>query len=139
MTVFDVLDREHKRLLAVLRRLEDASVGEPAQRRSLLREVRDRVRTMTHAERDLLYPLLLEHREARDETVLSLQEDDDIEDQLEALGTLAPDDHVFQRELEVLSGVLRQHIARQRNELLPLAQRVISKAQAQQLGQELGA
>lgn len=137
MNLFDAIKAQEKRILRLLRRLEDGSAERPSERRSTLDELGDRWRSLVRIERESLHPLLRDGEEGRRLVESWQQDQDEIEAALEELESIDPEAVSFQTIAEHLSSLVRVYVREERRDALRRASEEIEGELAQRLGHEL--
>lgn len=132
-TIHDVLKAENRKLLDALKRLEDATAGEPEERRQHLDDVRHRVLRLEELEEGLLYPLLDTDSRSRRMVAEARRRQRAVGEALERLAEVAADESEFQPRAEALHGAVRHRVEHEEDELLVAAELVLSDTQAREI------
>jgi hypothetical protein len=140
MNIFEVLRREDVRLLKILRKLEDTTSAQAAQRELLLHQVRLHVFTLNVVLREHFYPTVVLSLSGEDQqlpgTVEKMRgEDEELERLLEQLGETDPQEKLHGTLLERLFGQVKLLAKRKEGELYEPAMRLMHQDQADTLGE----
>jgi hypothetical protein len=136
MDAVTLLKREDAKLLKILRKLEDTTAGDPAERELLVNQARIQIRAGQQAEEDILLPELRFHGkpEAAERTA---QEGREILGTLNELRNQPPDRSEYQYIIERLHGQVLQHVQWKEHEVLPWLGRIITPEETETLGERL--
>lgn len=136
--IYDVIRDEHRKILALAERLEQAASQttklEPERRRQLSSDLRRRLDAQTRVERDLLAPRLRVHPETRTDADTSDRQNRELDERLASMEETSVADARFRRHVEIFTCQLRQHVERVQREIFPRARRVFSEEEARSIG-----
>ena len=136
--IYDVIRDEHRKILALAERLEQAAnqttKPKPERRRQLSSDLRRRLDVQIRVERDLLAPRLRVHPETRTDADTSDRQNRELDERLASMEEASVTDAKFRRHVEIFTCQLRQHVERVQRETFPRARRAFSEEEARSIG-----
>lgn len=136
MRIFEAVRAENKKILKLLRKLDDTASGVPDERRRLTAELKLQFESLAEATEEYLYPLFI-NEPTRYEAIVGRAQRRESEDLLHELERYHPSSKQFKRLAEVLSGQMRKQIEHEDRVLLPQAEKIISGEDAEAMGERL--
>jgi hypothetical protein len=140
MNIFELLRREDIRLLKILRKLEDTTSPQAAEREMLLHQVRIHVFPLNVVLREHIYPTIVLSLGNQDQSLLEIVErargeDEELEGLLDQLGEVSPQEKLFGTLLERLLGQGKLLAQWKERELYEPSMRLMEQDQADALGE----
>lgn len=136
-SLFEAINVQEKRILRLLRRLEDDTPAQRGHRRAMRQELGDRLRGLIRVERENLHPLLLDGDEPRHLIDEWRRDQAEIEAALLELESVDPEAVSFPAVVEYLATMVRRYVREDRRQRLRAAAQEIQGEQAQQIGRTL--
>jgi iron-sulfur cluster repair protein YtfE (RIC family) len=142
MDVFSVLHQDHENVSTIFKKFE-AFKGKPATSQTcerLFKELDTELSLHAQVEEDIVYPVFEEKQETRQIIEESIEEHKEIEGLLSDLREMPPDDESLEEwmsQLEELQEKVEHHVQEEEGQLFPKAQKIISKDEAEQLGEKV--
>lgn len=134
MDIYEVLRRDHARILALCDRVSETPESDPMARREAFAELKRLVEVHTEAEAQLFYPRFQDDEQYRTDALEALGEHDKIGLVLDELDQMPKDDEHWMPTFSSLAGVMRRHLVYEEQVLFVEAQRVIGEDEASPLG-----
>lgn len=130
----EILETEHRRFEALLKRGEETTERARSERSELLKRITEELNAHERMEEQVLYPALQSHPQARDIVLEGYQEHhvaDLIVDELHAVAT---DDEQWAAKFKVLKENIEHHIQEEEGEMFRAARGIFSRDELQELG-----
>lgn len=134
-----LLERDHRRLEALLEDGTKTTETATDERKALLRTIVQELTTHELIEEKILYPVLKSHAEARDIVLEGYQEHHVADIVLEELQQLPPSDERWGAKLKVLKENIEHHIEEEEGEMFKTARSVLSREQLEEIGAQMQA
>jgi hypothetical protein len=134
-----LLENDHRRLEALLRRGEETTNRGVAGRSRLLDTLTAELAVHEDLEEKLLYPALKAYAEAAESVLEGYQEHHVADVLLEELHALATDDERWAAKFKVLKENLEHHIEEEESQMFRIARSVLTREEREQLGQRMQA
>jgi iron-sulfur cluster repair protein YtfE (RIC family) len=138
MDAFKLLTQDHDELRRLLEELE-ASPRLTRARHRLFDTLREDLDLHTQAEKEVLYPALTASASPELQRLAraAVEEHRAVEDLLEELADLGPDDEDFEAKLALLRENVLDHIGEEEREMFVEARKELERDRLEQLGREL--
>jgi len=131
MDLYEVIRREHVKILKTFRKLEKTiASARPAERARLLHETKSRVLALNRMENTYFYPLVNDAAEGEAAAARSRTENEEIERLLTEMEQRPGEEKDSKPLIDRLTGAIEQHIEYEEEELFPLARKIIPEEQA---------
>ena len=138
MDATDLLIKDHENVQELFAQAEQA--GEDAQKKArLFEKIRDELQIHTRIEEEIFYPAVadLPVDRAKDDIERSLQDHEEVDDLLDDLEMLSPDDSDFDERLAELMDSVRRHIKLEQEEVFKVARTGLGEERLKELGHEM--
>jgi hemerythrin-like domain-containing protein len=138
MDATDLLIKDHENVQDLFAQAERA--GEDAQKKAMLfAKIRDELQIHTRIEEEIFYPAVadLPVDRAKDDIERSLQDHEEVDDLLDDLEMLSPDDSDFDERMAELMDAVRKHIKLEQEEVFKVARTGLGEEKLQELGREM--
>jgi iron-sulfur cluster repair protein YtfE (RIC family) len=144
MDIFSVLHQDHENVSTIFKKFEafKGKQGSAQTCEYLFKELDTELSLHAQVEEDIVYPVFEEKQETREIIEESLDEHKEIESLLSDLREMPPDDENLEEwmsQLEDLQERVEHHVQEEEGQLFPKAKKIISKAEAEQLGENVEA
>jgi hypothetical protein len=133
----DLLEREHRRLEALLAEGEKTTTRAVKKRADLLDTITGELGSHELIEEQILYPALKAHAEARDIVLEGYEEHHVADVVVEELHALKPSDERWGAKFKVLKENIEHHIEEEEGEMFKTARSVFSRARREELGEKM--
>lgn len=136
MTIFSLLIKDHRRLSAVLERIEKTTERAGKTRRALIAKARTEFEVHARAEESVLYEAV---RDAKPTHASILEADEEhalVRMLFDELKRVSFDDERWLAKFKVLKESIEHHIEEEEDELFPKARKVLSPAEQRSLGEK---
>lgn len=137
MTIFTALKMDHARIASLLERMVITSVRGTKRRRQLFAQLKWELTMHTQAEGMVLYSVLDSHPQARDIVARAREEHILIDDLLDELEATSAADQTWCPKLKTLKWNVKLHIAEEERQLFRAAHEILSRGQAEMLGEQM--
>lgn len=135
----DMLERDHRRLEALLKQAVETDPESLDDRRAALAQLGRELVVHEQIEEKVLYPVLKSHAEAKDIVLEGYQEHHVADVLLKELQELPPSDERWGAKLKVLQESLQHHIQEEEGEMFKTARSVLSPEQLEEVGARMAA
>jgi hemerythrin superfamily protein len=138
MDATELLMKDHENVQGLFAQFERAR--EDAQKKSMLFEkIRDELQMHTKVEEEIFYPAVeeLPIERAKDDIERSIQDHEEVDDLLDELQSLSPDDADFDEKMAELMDAVRSHIQLEQEKVFKVARAGLGEEQLQELGREM--
>lgn len=140
MNAIELLKQDHKKVNGLLAQLSDTTARAKKSRLELLQEITDELRIHTQIEEEIFYPAFKkagkkeeesmyfeakEEHKALEQTVIPDLENTDV------------DTEAFTGRAKVLSEMVKHHVQEEEKEMFPLAQKLLTEKQLEELGAKM--
>lgn len=129
-----LLERDHRRLEALLEQGEDTTERAITTRNALLDTITAELAAHELMEEKVLYPALKAHAETRDIVLEGYQEHHVADVIVKELHALEPSDERWGAKFKVLKESIEHHIEEEEGEMFPTARSVLSRDELEELG-----
>ncbi len=130
----DLLERDHRRLEALLKQGVETDPASLADRKAILKVIARELLAHEQIEEKVLYPVLKSHAEGKDIVLEGYQEHHVADVLLKELQELPPSDERWGAKLKVLKESLDHHIEEEEGEMFKTARTVLSREQLEEIG-----
>ena len=137
MTIFTVLQMDHARIASLLERMAITSTRGTKRRMQLFAKLKWELTMHTQAEGAVLYSALADHPQARDCIAQAREEHILVGDLLDDLEATSPADQTWSPKLKTLKWNVELHIAEEERQLFRAAHAILSRGQAEMLGEQM--
>jgi hemerythrin superfamily protein len=144
MNAIELLKEDHREALDLIEQLEniegslDAEEGEiefaPTE---LFNQLKSALTLHTQVEEQVFYPAMREFEETRDVIAEALEEHQTVDQILEDMSMLSPNDGDFQDRLEELKENLEHHIGEEEDEMFPKAEELCGEKRLNEMGRQM--
>lgn len=131
-----MLKDDHKKVKELLKELTSGS----GDTKETLKKIEKEVQTHSHLEETIFYPAYreeIDQKEARTMVEESLEEHHLVDKVMEDLNGLKVDSDEFRGRCKVLKEMIEHHIQDEEKEMLPKAEKRISKTKMEELGKKM--
>lgn len=138
MNATELLTKDHETVKGLFAQFERA--GEDAGKKTTLFEkIKDELEVHTKIEEEVFYPAVAElgTGRAKDDIERSLQDHEEVDDLLNDLQSLAPDDSDFDEKMTELMDGVRKHIKLEQEEVFKVARTGLGADKLEELGIEM--
>jgi hemerythrin-like domain-containing protein len=138
MDAVELLIKDHENVQELFAQAEQA--GEDAQKKAMLFEkISDELQVHTRIEEEIFYPAVadLPVDRAKDDIERSLQDHEEVDDLLDDLEMLSPEDSDFDERMSELVDAVRKHIKLEQEEVFKVARTGLGEEKLQELGREM--
>jgi hemerythrin-like domain-containing protein len=135
----DLLERDHRRLEALLEDGTNTTEEATDERKALLRTIVQELTIHELIEEKILYPVLKSHAEARDIVLEGYQEHHVADLVVKELQQLPPSDERWGAKLKVLKENIEHHIKEEEGEMFKTARSVLGREQLEEIGAQMQA
>ena len=137
MKATDLLKKQHKRVKALFKQVEDTEDGR--RRRQLMEEIANELKMHTQIEEEIFYPAVREIGSSKAEEMVdeSYEEHHVVDLVLAELPNVDPEDERFAAKMTVLSELVEHHADEEEDEMFPMAEKKLGKERLQQLGEQM--
>lgn len=138
MNAITLLKDDHRRVKQLFREYERLGPRAKRSRQRIAQEFGRELAVHSNIEEVVFYPQVRARiQRAEDEVLEGLEEHHIVKWTLSELEKMDPDDERFDAKVRVLMESVRHHIDEEENELFPQVRRALSRAELNQLGEEL--
>ena len=117
MTIFEILKTDHRKVAALLKKL-DATTEEAAEKRTqLFKTFKTLMLTHAHSEEEAVYTPLKEKEKTRDITFEAYEEHYLVDYLIEQLSTLSPTEETWTAKMTVLKELVEHHVEEEEDEM----------------------
>ena len=129
-----LLKKDHRRLEALLDRLEHTTERAAKSRPAMLETLKALLVPHELAEEKVLYPALKPHRESRDIVLEGYQEHHVADILMDELERLPPDDERWGAKVKVLKENIEHHIEEEEDDMFKTARSVLDRDELEAIG-----
>ncbi len=137
MDVYKLLHEDHRKVKSLLKELEDTTERAGKTREHLIRQVEMELEIHSEAEEKFFYPYLQTAKETKDLAYEALEEHKVVKSLLQELIAEAKGTAEWTAKCSVLIENVEHHIEEEEGELFPKARKVLSKEEAESIGEEI--
>jgi len=142
MDIFSVLHQDHENVSTIFKKFEafKGKQGSAQTCEYLFKELDTELSLHAQVEEDIVYPVFEEKQETSEIIEESLEEHKEIESLLSDLREMPPDDESLEEwmsQLDDLQEKVEHHVQEEEGQLFPKAKKIISKAEAELLGEKV--
>ena len=142
MDIFSVLHQDHENVSTIFKKFEafKGKQGSAQTCEYLFKELDRELSLHAQVEEDIVYPVFEKKQETRQIIEESLEEHKEIESLLSDLREMPPDDESLEEwmsQLQELQEKVEHHVQEEEGQLFPKAKKIISKDEAEQLGEKV--
>lgn len=144
MNAIDLLKEDHREALELIEQLEniEGSLDEdeggvefaPTE---LFTQLKSALTLHTQAEEQVFYPAMREFEETRELIVEAIEEHQTVDQILEEMSMLSPNDDDFQDRLEELKENLEHHMSEEEDEMFPKAEELCGQKRLDEMGRQM--
>jgi len=136
--IYEVLQREHAEVHALLDELRDTEAPEAKRRTAVLAQVVELVTAHSRAEQEVIYPVLGTNSEAAGMVKQALVEHGEIETALRELVATDVHDELWIAKLELLRAAIDAHVDHEEDGVFTALRKVLDDERAERLADEFG-
>lgn len=142
MDIFSVLHQDHENVSTIFKKFEafKGKQGSSQTCEALFKELDTELSLHAQVEEDIVYPVFEKKQETRQLIEEAIEEHKEIESLLSDLRDMPPDDESLEEwmsQLEELKENVEHHVQEEEGQLFPKAKKIISKDEAEQLGENV--
>jgi iron-sulfur cluster repair protein YtfE (RIC family) len=139
MNVYQLLKQDHKTVAGIFAKLEPTTERALKTREELFSKLNSELEVHTAIEEKIFYPVLKEAAETRDITFEAFEEHRVVKELLKELSTEPKDTEEWTAKLTVLKENVEHHVEEEEGEMFKKARKVLTDAQAEELGARMEA
>ena len=139
VNAIELLERDHRRLEDLLKKVEETTPRAVKGRNELLDTITNELNAHELIEEKVLYPALKSHPEAKEIVLEGYQEHHVADLLVKELHGLARSDERWGPKLKVLKENIEHHIEEEENKMFPTGRSVLSRAELEELGARMEA
>lgn len=132
--IYDQLRQDHVKVKQVLEKMVATSEKATKERVRLLNLLKKELLAHAHAEENVLYHELEQHKESKEIALEGEEEHHVAEHVLAELEQTDPADPHWKAKAKVLKELIEHHVEEEEEELFPQAQQLLDPEQAQEMG-----
>jgi iron-sulfur cluster repair protein YtfE (RIC family) len=144
MNAVELLKEDHREALELLERLENMEEeldadeeGVEVLPNDLFTQLKNALTLHTQVEEQVFYPAMREFDETRDQISEAIEEHEAVDQILEEMTEMSPEDDEFQDKLEELRENLEHHIEEEEDELFPKAEELCEPKRLDEMGRQI--
>jgi hemerythrin superfamily protein len=137
MDAFRLLKQDHEKVKGLFAQFEAASTSQEQKR--LFAQIKSELELHTRIEEKAVYPLLKEQAQTKEKTDEALQEHHVVKTLLQEATGVNPEGDAFPAKVKVMRENVEHHVQEEEGEMFPLAQKILSAQQQQQIAREIEA
>ena len=137
MNAFTLLKADHKKVAGLLEKIDETTERAVKTREELFTQLKTELDIHARIEETIFYPVLEEADETRDITLEAFEEHKVVKTLLGELETLGKDQEEWTAKFTVLKENIEHHVEEEEGEMFPKARKVLSEAEAEELGTRL--
>jgi iron-sulfur cluster repair protein YtfE (RIC family) len=131
MTIFTLLEEDHKKVKELLERLESTTERAAKTRTEVLAKVEQELAIHMEIEERILYPALREKEKTHEIALEAYAEHEAATDVLKKLKTIPADSEMWKAWLMVLKENIEHHIEEEQTEMFPKARKLFEREELQ--------
>jgi iron-sulfur cluster repair protein YtfE (RIC family) len=135
--IYSLLEADHRAVADLFRKAEETPG--PRELDALFREIKSALDIHKEAEERTFYAALSTLPEIADRIEEAMEEHVDVEELLEELSTLAPEDDEFRAQLNELREEVEHHVREEEGEIFAQARKLLDDEQASRIAEEFRA
>lgn len=135
MDIYSLLEKDHKKVKELFKKLENTSQRAFKQRELLFTELKMDLEIHSRLEEHLFYSALKNKRETHLRILESLEEHRIADELLADLESMDKGTDMWTAKLKVLCDNVAHHIEEEENQVFPQARKVLSKDEAKHIGE----
>lgn len=138
MDATELLIKDHENVQELFSQIEQAS--EDAEKKAMLFDkISEELQVHTRIEEEIFYPAVadLPVDRAKEDIERSLQDHEEVDDLLDDLEALSPEDADFDERMSELMDAVRKHIKLEQEEVFKVARAGLGEEKLQELGREM--
>ena len=139
MTVYEVLKNDHAKVRELFAKIDKTTEKGAKQREKLWAQVSSEIELHAELEEQFFYPALEQADETRELTLEAHEEHHYATQILEDIEDVPFDDEVWKAKFAVFMENVEHHAKEEEKELFPKARKVLTRAQAQEIGEQIEA
>ena len=139
MNAFTLLKADHKKVAGILEKLDATTERGIKTREELFGQLKSELDLHAHIEETVLYPALKEADETREITLEAFEEHRLVKQLLGELESMDKGDEQWTARFTVLKENIEHHVEEEEGELFKKARKVLSEAEADDLGARMEA
>ena len=144
MNVVELLKEDHREALELLERLENMESELEADEEGvevlptdLFTQLKNALTLHTQEEEQVFYPAMREFDETREQIAEAIEEHQAVDQLLEEMADLSPEDEEFQNKLEELRENLEHHMEEEEDDLFPKAEELCEPKRLDEMGRQI--
>jgi hemerythrin-like domain-containing protein len=124
--VFEIIKKDHKELMSLLEQMEKTSEEAFKKRETLLQQVNQEIIPHMRAEEKVLYSILKENDEYKEDAMEAIEEHHAGELILNEMNRMSKSDEAWHAKLAVFKEIIQHHIGEEEGKIFKDAEKVIS-------------
>jgi hemerythrin superfamily protein len=144
MNAIELLKEDHREALDLIEQLENIEGSLDAEEggiefapTELFKQLKSALTLHTQVEEQVFYPAMREFEETRDLIAEALEEHQAVDQILEDMSLLSPNDDDFQDRLEELKENLEHHLGEEEDEMFPKAEELCGEKRLNEMGRQM--
>ena len=133
MDIFNLLKEDHDKVKNLFQKLEKTE--ETSERDELFGQLEHELTVHSRLEEEHFYPVLEHDPRTKDLISEALKEHKQVDQVLEDLMDMLPDDEDWDETLKELNRLVEHHVAEEENTMFPKARQVLGEEKAQELAE----
>jgi hemerythrin superfamily protein len=137
-----LLKNDHAEVKALVSQIEELGDRATASRKTLFQKIDHELTMHAEVEEKVFYPAFKERAEdsvEREEVLEAYEEHDIVKNLIRQLEDLDPKDESYRPKMQVLMGLVQQHIKAEESTMFKMARELFSKDELETLGEKLEA
>src|SRR5919197_1143226 len=139
MDAISLLRQDHRKVKGMVEEVEETGRRSTKQREELFQTIVDELTVHERIEEEIFYPSVQKHEMAKDLVLESYIEHGVVDDLLDEISTIETGDEMWMPAFKVFRENLEHHIKEEEDELFPRTERIFSKEQLEELGEQMAA
>jgi hemerythrin superfamily protein len=144
MNAIELLKEDHREALDLIEQLENIDGSLDAEEAEiefapteLFNQLKSALTLHTQVEEQVFYPAMREFEETRDLIAEALEEHQTVDQILEDMSMMSPNDGDFQDRLEELKENLEHHMGEEEDEMFPKAEELCGEKRLNEMGRQM--
>ncbi|HSR12240.1 MAG TPA: hemerythrin domain-containing protein [Thermodesulfobacteriota bacterium] len=137
MTLFDLLQQDHRKVIDLFDQLEEDGEMEMDSRGDLFAQIEEELDIHMQGEERFFYPALEQSEEGRDKVLEGYEEHHVAKTVLEEFGGMPQDDERWMAKVKVLKEIVAHHVKEEEGGIFKMARKALDKEQIQEIAQQI--
>lgn len=137
MNAFELLKADHEKVAGIMEKIDQTTERGLKTREDLFTQLKAELDLHAQIEEQVFYPALKEAKETRDITLEAYEEHNLVKQLLAELAAEPKDDEKWTAKFTVLKENVEHHVEEEEDEMFKKARKVLSKEQAEELGERM--